>query len=211
MPVPFDLTLYFVTDHRQPIEQTVDITRAAVAGGVTMVQLRKPEAHGRQLLEEALALKAVLAGTGVPLIVNDRIDVAHAAGADGVHVGQSDLPAAAARAILGPDAIIGLSSVTPEEMAAIDPAAVDYVGIGPFAATTTKGDAGDALAIEGTRHACRLSPVRMVAIGGITETNAADVATTGVEGISVVSALSEASDPRAAAHRLRAAFETGRG
>ncbi|MEW5423052.1 thiamine phosphate synthase [Amorphus sp. 3PC139-8] len=206
----FDLTLYFVTDHRQSFEHTCAVVREAVAGGVTMVQLRHPDLDGGELLEQARALKALLAGTGVPLILNDRVDVAHASGAEGVHIGQSDLPPSAARAILGPDAIIGLSAVTEAEMAAINPVDVDYVGIGPYAVTTTKADAGDALGIEGTRQAVKIAPVRACAIGGIGENNAAKVASTGVEGIAVVSALSLADDPRAAAGRLRAAFESGR-
>lgn len=206
----FDLSLYLVTDHRLGLDRLLEVTKAAIAGGVTMVQLRNPDLDGGELLDQALALKALLAGTGVPFLINDRVDVAHAARVDGVHVGQTDLPPAAARAILGPDAIIGLSAVTAAEMAAIDPAAVDYVGIGPFAATDTKADAGSALGIEGTRTSRDLAPVPSVAIGGIGEDNAADVAASGVDGIAVVSAISATADPKAAAERLRAAFAAGR-
>lgn len=207
---PFDLRLYLVTDHRLPFDRLLEVTAAAVAGGVTLVQLREPELDGRAFLDRAIALKGVLDPLGVPLIVNDRVDVAAAAGAAGVHVGQSDLPAAAARAILGPRAIVGLSITEPEQCAAVDSAAVDYLGVGPVHATATKGDAAPALGLEGTAAAVRRGSLPAVAIGGIDEGNAAAVMATGVAGISVVSAISTAGDPRAAAARLRAIVDRRR-
>lgn len=196
------LALYLVTDHRLPFPRLLEIVAAAVAGGVTLVQLRNPDLGGRALLEQALALKARLAGTGVPLIVNDRVDVAHAAGADGVHVGQSDLPADAARALLGPDAIIGLSITEPGQLAAVPPG-VDYLGVGPVFATATKGDAAPPLGLGGLRAIAGATALPTVAIGGIDRTNASEVRATGVCGLSVVSAISSAADPRAAAEALR--------
>lgn len=204
-----DLSLYLVTDHRLAFDRLVEVTMAAVRGGVTLVQLRNPDLGGRALLEQAVALKALLGPTGVPLIVNDRVDVAHAAGADGVHVGQSDLPAEAARAILGPGAIVGLSITEVGQLKAVDPDVVDYLGIGPVFATATKGDAAPALGPDGLEAIVRASTLPSVAIGGIDGSNAASVRATGVDGLSVVSAISMAADPAAAARTLRSAVDRG--
>ena len=203
----FDPTLYLVTDPELARgRRLTDVVAAAVRGGVTLVQLRDKHAGGRSLLERARALKSVLDPLGVPLLVNDRVDVAHAAGA-GCHVGQSDLPAAAARAILGPDAILGVSLDNPEQARAIDPAMVDYVAHGPFAATATKADAGGAVGAEGLAAARRLTGLPLVAIGGIDARNAAAAVRVGADGIAVVSAIMAAVDPEAASRELRAAIE----
>jgi thiamine-phosphate pyrophosphorylase len=201
-----DLRLYLVTDHRQPFSLMRETVLAAVAGGVTLVQLRNPDLGGRVLLEQAEALKSALDLMGVPLIVNDRVDVARAAGVAGVHVGQSDLPASAARAIMGPEAIVGLSITDPAQMAAVDRTAVDYLGVGPVYATGTKPDAAAALGPGGTATVVRMAGLPTVAIGGIQASNAGEVMATGVDGISVVSAISEAADPGAAARALRVAM-----
>lgn len=214
MPSPavrqrLDLRLYFVTDHRLAFPTLLSVTRKAVAGGVTLVQLRNPEIGGRALLDQAVALKAMLDPLGVPLIVNDRADVAAAAGAAGVHVGQSDLPAAAARALLGHDAVVGLSITDAAQLAAVD-GAVDYLGIGPVFATGTKPDAAAALGLDGTAAIVAAAALPSVAIGGIDAENAAAVAATGVHGLSVVSALSAAEDPAEAARHLRAVMQARR-
>jgi thiamine-phosphate pyrophosphorylase len=199
----FDLALYLVTDHRQPFDAVRATVRAAVAGGVTIVQLRNPDLGGRALLEQALALRDDLAPLGVPLLVNDRVDVARAAGVAGVHVGQSDLPARAAREILGPDAIVGLSITAADQLAAVDPAAVDYLGVGPVFATGSKPDAAAALGLDGTRAVATATALPTVAIGGLDIANVAAVMATGVDGLCVVSAISGAGDPAAAARALR--------
>jgi len=195
-----DLSLYLVTDTvlcgQRGVPETV---RAAIAGGVTVVQLRDPAATTRQLYEAALALRAVVGE--VPLIVNDRLDVALAAGADGVHLGQADLPVHKAREIAGDDFIIGWSVSTADE---VDRAAdVDYLGIGPIFPTATKPDAGAALGPAFVRELAARSTLPTVAIGGITADNAAQV--DGVHGICAVSAICAAADPRAAAESLRKA------
>jgi thiamine-phosphate pyrophosphorylase len=200
---PFDLSLYYVTDHRLSFERLVETVMRSVAGGVTLVQLRNPDISGRTLYEQALALKDLLAPLGIPLIVNDRVDVAAAIGAAGAHVGQSDLPVAAARALLGPEAILGLSITAADQLAALDENAVDYIGVGPVFATSTKADHAPALGLAGTAAITAASALPAVAIGGIDATNAAAVRATGVAGISVVSALSMAADPQAAARALR--------
>ena len=209
MRPPFDPTLYLVTDTALAGERGVaEVVRAAVAGGVTAVQVRDKTASRRELYELTLAVRAVL-DPGVALFVNDAVDVALLAGADGVHVGQDDLPAAQVRALLGPDRLLGLSAGSDEELAvalALPPGTVDVVGIGPVWSTPTKPDAGSGLgpggvaALAGKAAAAGL---RSVAIGGIDVGRAPQV--TGVDGICVVSAICAAADPAAAARALREA------
>jgi thiamine-phosphate pyrophosphorylase len=152
----------------------------------------------------------------VPVVVNDAVDVALLAGADGVHVGQDDLPAGEVRALIGPDRLLGLSVSSAEELAvalALPAGTVDLVGIGPVRGTPTKPDAGRPLGLDGVRDlasAARTAGLRSVAIGGIDAEAAAEVAGTGVDGVCVVSAICTAADPAAAARRLRAAVERGR-
>jgi thiamine-phosphate pyrophosphorylase len=199
-----ELSLYLVTDTTlcgaRGVPETV---RAAVAGGVTVVQLRDPRATGRELYEAAVALRAIV--TDVPLIVNDRLDIALAAGADGVHLGQSDLPVARAREIAGADFVIGWSAATAEEIAYAEksPGIVDYLGIGPVFTTPTKPDAGPGLGPDLVAELAGLSSLPTVAIGGINLENASQIR--GVDGICVVSAICSADDPRAAAEALREA------
>ena len=207
----FDLSLYLVTDPEMTARRgLVETVAAAVEGGVTMVQLRHKDGPARMMVEAGRALHALLAPRGIPLIVNDRIDVAHAIGAEGVHVGQDDLLPAAARAILGPRAIIGLSITGENQLAGCDPAGVDYVGLGPLFPTGTKADAAVALgpAVFASIRSQLRCPV--VAIGGITGANAAQAIAAGADGIAVVSAICGAADPRAAAHALRAAVDSCR-
>ena len=208
MRSPFDPTLYLVTDTALSAPRTVpDVVRAAVAGGVTAVQVRDKTASRRELYELTLAVEAVLAGTGVALFVNDAVDVALLAGADGVHVGQDDLPPAEVRALIGPDRLLGLSTGDDDELAvalALPPGTVDVVGIGPVWTTPTKPDAGTGLGPEGVAALAAKAAaggLRSVAIGGIDASRASQV--TGVDGICVVSAICAAADPAAAARDLR--------
>ena len=207
----FDLSLYLVTDPEMTARRgLVETVAAAVEGGVTMVQLRHKDGPARMVAEAGRALHALLAPRGIPLIVNDRIDVAHAIGAEGVHVGQDDLPSAAARAILGPRAIIGLSITGENQLAGCDPAGVDYVGLGPLFPTGTKADAAGALGEAAFAVIRRRLPCPVVAIGGITAHNAARAIAAGADGIAVVSAICAAADPGAAARALRAAVNAAR-
>jgi thiamine-phosphate pyrophosphorylase len=206
----FDPTLYLVTDTALSRPRAVaDVVRAAVAGGVTAVQVRDKEASRRELYELTLAVRAVVP-PGVALFVNDAVDVALLAGADGVHIGQDDLPPAEVRALIGPDRLLGLSAGSPEEMAvalALPAGTVDVVGIGPVWSTPTKPDAGTGLGPDGVAALAaqaRAAGLRSVAIGGISAGNAASV--TGVDGVCVVSAICAAADPAAAAQELRAAI-----
>ena len=207
MHAPLNLALYLVTDPEMTARRGLLETVAnAIAGGVTIVQLRDKEGPARPMVEAGRALKALLARHGVPLLVNDRVDVAQAIGADGVHVGQDDLPPAAARALLGPDAIVGFSITDESQLAALD-SSVDYVGLGPIFPTGTKFDAA-AVVGETTFAALRRRiPRPVVAIGGITVANAASAIAAGADGIAVVSAICAANDPCAAAHALRAVVD----
>lgn len=189
-----------------------ELTRLVVAGGATLIQLRDKLGSTRRMIEDARAIMKVLAGTGVPLVVNDRVDVALAAGADGVHVGQDDMAAEDARRLLGPKAIIGLSikSVALAEAAPID--LIDYVGVGGVYATTSKDNPDPPIGIAGLsaivatfRAKARKLPT--VGIAGIDATNAAPVMGAGADGVSVISALSLKTDPQAAARELRAVVD----
>jgi thiamine-phosphate pyrophosphorylase len=177
----------------------VEVVMRAVTGGVTMVQLREKEATTRAFLEEARALKALLADHGVPLIVNDRVDIALAVGADGVHVGQTDMPVAAVRALIGPDRLIGLSITDAEQIARPDAAAADYLGIGPLHPQKTKPDASAPLGLGGFARLRRMSARPVLAIGGVKAGDVPMLVEEGATGVAVVSAIMAAEDPEAAA------------
>ena len=211
-----DPALYLVTDTALSRPRPVaDVVRAAVAGGVTVVQVRDKTAGRRELLELTRAVQAAVP-PHVPVVVNDAVDVALLAGADGVHVGQDDLPAAEVRALIGPGRLLGLSVSDAAELAAalaLPAGTVDLVGIGPVRGTPTKPDAAEPLGLDGVRElaaAARAAGMVSVAIGGIHAGNAAEVAAAGVDGICVVSAICAAADPVAAARALRAAVDHGR-
>lgn len=215
MSRPFDLTLYLVTDPRLVAARGLVATvAAAVKGGATIVQLRDPDAHGRALVEQARALKALLAPLHIPLIINDRVDVAVAADADGVHLGQDDMTPADARALLGAERILGLSVGNPAEFAAsnigIDIGVVDYLGVGPVKATGTKKDAGAAIGTSGVTTVRALTRLPIVGIGGIDGALAAEVIRAGADGVAVVSAICAAPDPEHAARALLSAVTAAR-
>jgi thiamine-phosphate pyrophosphorylase len=205
---PRSLRLCLVTDRDlargRPL---VEIVAAAVKGGVTMVQLREKTAPTRAFLEEARALKALLAPLGVPLIINDRADIALAVGADGMHVGQTDMPLAVARELLGPRAILGLSITNHVQIAREDAGAADYLGLGPLYLQQTKKDAATPLGVEGFRALRAATPKPVVAIGGLKAQNAAPVIAAGANGVAVVSAIVSADDPRAAAQEIAQLFD----
>jgi thiamine-phosphate pyrophosphorylase len=198
----FDTSVYLVTDGPLCAARgVIETVRAAVEGGATMVQLRDPGASARELVATAKALVALLRPRGIPLIVNDRADVALAADADGVHLGQDDLSPRHARRLLGPGRVIGLSVGSPAEFAASEDELpfVDYLGTGPLRVTTTKADAGAAIGIDGLVAVRTLTNLPLVAIGGIDAALAAEAAAAGADGVAVVSAICGAPDPAAAA------------
>lgn len=214
MKSPCDWRLYLVTDRdlmrRRPIESVVE---AAVRGGVTLVQLREKNCSTRDFVQLARELKRLLTPLGVPLIVNDRVDVALAAAAEGVHIGQHDMDYRSARKLLGPDAIIGLSIETVEQARSADSLDVDYLGVGPVFPTATKSDAAPSLGLAGLARVRAISRHPIVAIGGIGAGNVRRVVHTGVDGVAVVSAICAADDPERSARELRqsidAALQTG--
>jgi thiamine-phosphate pyrophosphorylase len=207
----FDPSVYLVLDRLFVGQRDLLATlQAALAGGVTMVQLRDKQASRPLFLEQARRIQALLRPTGVPLIINDRVDVALEIGADGVHVGQDDMPAAEARRLLGPDAIVGLSVSRANECAGVDAALVDYVGLGPVFPTDTKPDAPPALGVGGVRALRPRLAVPVVAIGGIGGGNAAGIVSAGADGVAVVSSVCAAPDPAAATRLLTRAVASGR-
>ena len=202
----FDLSVYLVTD---PVltggRSVLDCVASAIQGGVTIVQLRDPHASSRALVELARALKDLLPAT-IPLIINDRVDVALASGAAGVHLGQDDMDARDARALLGPQAIIGLSVGDEAQWRASQPAldAVDYLGVGPVFGTMTKADSGAAIGAEGVARVRALTSLPLVAIGGLRAGRIAPSIHAGAQGAAVVSAIMNAPDPAAAAREIAA-------
>ncbi len=198
------LHLYLVTDEADKcavgLLQTV---REAVAGGVSIVQYRSTCPDHAVLVREASELHRFLRGVGVPLIINNRVELALEIGAEGAHVGQNDMPVAEARRLLGPEKILGLSVSTEEQMRAVDAEVVDYVGCGPVFPTISKKNAPKDLGIEGWVRLARLSPVPVVAIGGINVERARALRATGYcAGIAVVSAICSSAYPRSAARQL---------
>lgn len=198
-----DYSLYLVTDSALVRSGTLETAVAqACEGGVTVVQLREKRMHGTELAALARNVKAVCDSFGVPLIVNDDVDVAAAVGVAGVHVGQRDASVAHARAVLGQNAIVGVSAHTVQEALAAERAGADYLGIGAMRPTSTKSDA-QVVGREGLARILDTASIPCVAIGGICEQNIPEFAGMGVAGFAVVSAIMAAPDVRAAAHGLR--------
>lgn len=196
--------LYLVTPAIAP-----DRLRAALAAGVDVVQLRlKDAADDDAILREAAVVRAACTEAGALFVLNDRPDLVAAAGADGVHVGQDDVPVAQARVLVGPDRIVGLSTHSPEQLAAAAGAdgGVDYVGVGPVHATPTKPGRA-AVGLDLVRHAAAHAALPWFAIGGIDVANAGAVRAAGATRIAVVRAITEAADPAAATRALRAALD----
>lgn len=200
---PEDLRLYLVTDRPLALGRDIDwVVEEAVKGGVTMVQLREKDIDTRDFIALGLKIKEKLAPLGIPFVINDRVDVALAVGADGVHIGQSDMPYEMARKLLGPDAIIGLSVENMEDIEAANQLDVDYVGISPVYLTPTKTDTAAAFGLDGVGRAAALSKHPTVGIGGMNLRTAADVMKAGADGIAVVSAIMSADSPAQASEAL---------
>ena len=203
MKDPASWEIYLVTDRAfSRGRSTLEIVEAAVAGGVSAVQLREKDLDTREFYEEGLRIRDFLRSSGVPLIINDRIDLALALDADGVHLGQGDMPVNVARRILGPDRVIGLSV---EKLAQISDGAVahaNYLGISPVFLTGTKPELDTSWGLEGIRVARSLTDLPLVAIGSIKQENAADVIRAGADCVAVVTAIVAADDPREATRLL---------
>lgn len=180
-----------------------DLVEKAAKNGVTAVQLREKDTPIRECIQIAQELKQVLDPLGVPLIINDRVDVALAVDADGVHLGQMDFPQELARKILGKEKIIGLSAESSQDAELAEQLDVDYLGISPVFTTPTKTDTTTEWGLNGLKEVARKSRHKLVAIGGINSKNAGQVMRHGADGIAVVSAICAANDPALAAKELR--------
>ncbi len=206
-----DYTLYLVTDAALSRGRShQEVVEAAILGGVTIVQYREKDASTRRMIEEALELRDLCRRHGVPFIVNDRVDVALAVDADGVHVGQDDMPASVARRLIGPDKILGVSADKVEHAIAAQADGADYVGASPIFSTPTKADAPQPIGVAGLLQMARACPLPIVAIGGINASNAASMIRAGAAGVAVVSAIVNAEDVRAAAAELRHTIDLAR-
>lgn len=206
-----DYTLYVVTDrsflHGVSLERAVE---QAIAGGATMVQLREKELDSRDFYETALVLKKVCRALTVPLIINDRADIAMAIDADGVHVGQGDLPAACVRAMIGEGKLLGVSASTLGEAQKAREDGADYIGVGAMFQTATKEDAA-LVSLEELERICDEVSLPVVAIGGINMETLPLIGGKGIDGIAVVSAVWGAPDIKAASFALKTEFRAGQG
>lgn len=195
--------IYLVTDpelcRKHTIEQTIEW---AIRAGVSCVQLREKQASTRDFVETAIRVKAIMEGSGVPLIINDRIDLALACGADGVHVGQEDMPVVLARRILGPGKIIGLSVESWQDVEEARDLPVDYLGVSPVFPTLTKKDTKIVWGLEGLARIRNFSHHPLVAIGGLNASNAGSAILAGADAVAVVSAICGRDDPYQAAENL---------
>ncbi len=198
-----DYSLYLVTDRGLARgRSTLDIVKAAANGGVTCVQLREKDCSTLEFIEQALSIKDYLSARGIPLIINDRLDVAQAVKADGIHLGQTDMPLDMARAIVGDSMIIGISAESLEDAVEAEKGGADYLGVSPIYATPTKTDTAPALGLEGLQEIRAAVKIPLVGIGGLNRENAAEVIRNGADGVAVVSAIVAADDPQAAAAEL---------
>lgn len=208
-----DWSVYLVTQQSASAgRSTPEIVSAAVDGGVSVVQLRDKGLSARERLAIGREVRELTRDAGVPLIVNDRVDLAEAIDADGVHLGDDDLPVAVARKILGEDAIIGRSVSFVEDAVAAEASGADYLGVGSVYATGSKDDIPDDEYAVGTERVSAIAgavSIPMVGIGRISSENAAEVVAAGADGVAVISAITQAEDPEAATEELRNAVEAG--
>lgn len=210
---PSNYGTYLVT--QQSISEgrsTPEIVRAAIDGGVDVVQLREKETEARFRYDLGLEIRELTAEAGVDLIVNDRVDIAQAIDADGVHVGQSDLPVSVARDLLGPEAVVGCSTSTVEEARQAEADGADYLGIGAIYGTSSKDVAAeeDGVGPERVAEITDAVSIPAVGIGGITAENAGPVVEAGAAGVAVISEITTAEDPRAATEALAGTVETAK-
>ena len=209
--MPIDYSLYLVTDRGLSRgRSTLEIVEAAVRGGVTCVQLREKACSTLEFIEEAMAIKHRLKEMNVPLIINDRLDVAQAVGADGVHLGQTDMPLDTARNIVGTSMVIGISAESLEDAVTAEKGGADYLGVSPIYATPTKTDTAPPLGLEGLRAIRQAVDIPLVGIGGLNTENSAAVIQNGADGVAVVSAIVSAEDPEQAAGQLSRTIASAR-
>ena len=198
-----DYSVYLVTDRRNKTDdEFLNIIEEAIKGGTTIVQLREKTASTKEFYDLALKVKEITSKYGVPLLINDRIDIALAVDSEGVHIGQDDMPADIAREIIGEDKILGVSASTVEEAKKAEIDSADYIGSGAVFPTSTKDDA-DSVSKEELKEIVDSIDIPVVAIGGITVENASTLKGSGIAGVSVVSAIMSAEDPKEASEKLK--------
>ncbi len=198
--------LYVITDETLSKGRShAEIARLAIEGGADVIQLRDKSASSRKLYEDALAIRKITRQANVIFIVNDRLDIALAVDADGVHVGQKDMPALVAHQLIGKNKILGVSAETVDEAVQAEKDGADYLGVGPiFEARATKPDAGEPMGLFLLRQVRQKCQVPIIAIGGINQNNAKEVIQAGADGIAVISAIVAADDVSAASRELKA-------
>ena len=202
-----DLSLYLVTDKSDDVEKFLKTIEEAIKGGVSVVQIREKTADTLDFYNLALKVKEITAKYDVPLIINDRVDVALAVDADGIHVGQSDMPCDVTRSLVGPDKIVGVSAATIKEAKKAESDGADYIGTGAVFPTQTKDDAEKVTKKE-LKEIVDSINIPVVAIGGINLTNAHELKDTGISGLSVVSAIMSSENPKKSSEELLNIFNS---
>lgn len=202
-----DLSLYLVTDNSDDVEKFLNTIEEAIKGGTTVVQIREKTADTLDFYNLALKVKEITTKYNVPLIINDRVDVALAVDADGVHVGQSDMPCEATRKLIGADKILGVSAATIDEAKKAQKDGADYIGTGAVFPTKTKDDAPKVTKKE-LKDIVESIEIPVVAIGGITLENAHELKDTGIAGLSVVSAIMSSDNPKKSSEELLDIFNS---
>jgi thiamine-phosphate pyrophosphorylase len=206
-----DYSLYLVTDRGLARgRSTLEIVKAAVSGGVTCIQLREKDCSTLEFIEQAVAIKNFLETRQIPLIINDRLAVALAVGADGIHLGQTDMPLGIAKKIAGPSMLIGISAESVQDAIEAENSGADYLGVSPIYATPTKTDTAPPLELQGLREIRSRVKIPLVGIGGLNKSNAAEVIQNGGDGVAVVSAIVAADDPELAARTLKQIIDEAR-
>ncbi len=202
-----DLSLYLVTDNSDNVEKFLNTIEEAIKGGTTVVQIREKTADTLDFYNLALKVKEITTKYDVPLIINDRVDIALAIDADGVHVGQSDMPCDVTRRLIGEDKILGVSAATVDEARKAQRDGADYIGTGAVFPTQTKDDA-DSVTKEELKEIVEAIDIPVVAIGGINLDNASELKGTGIKGLSVVSAIMSSDDPKKSSQELLNIFNS---
>jgi thiamine-phosphate diphosphorylase len=199
-----DYSIYLVTDRELSMGRSnLAVVRSAVKGGVSCVQLREKNCSTLEFIQQALLLKDFLEALNITLIINDRLDVAQAVGADGIHLGQKDIPLTMAKKIVGDFMVIGISAECLDDAVRAEKEGADYIGVGPIYSTATKTDAGEPLGLDVLIRIRKAIKIPIVAIGGLNHTNVEAVIKSGANGIAVVSAIVSAKDPEREARKLR--------
>ena len=202
-----DLSLYLVTDNSEDVDKFLNTIEEAIKGGVTVVQIREKTADTLDFYNLALKVKEITTKYDVPLIVNDRVDIALAIDADGVHVGQSDMPCDVTRKLIGQNKILGVSAATVKEAKKAENDGADYIGTGAVFPTATKDDA-DSVTKDELKEIVESIDIPVVAIGGINLNNARELNGTGIAGLSVVSAIMSSDNPKKSSQELLNIFNS---